>query len=220
VFRVSNDGSGSFTMNASTVDSNQVTPAGAGNAGGLYLQGLRLAITNSTISRNRAFHNGGLWITGGDALVANVTIAENEAYGTNGGGLWLSGSPTGTLLHCTIANNRSTAVDVVAGAIFGSGLALRNTLVSGNTAMWSPGCDVAHRDDGGNLQWPDGALCTRDISVADPLLGALGDRGGPTETMLPGPASPARARGRSCPATDQRGEPRAAPCTSGAVEVP
>lgn len=220
VFRVSNDASGSFTMNASTVDSNQVTPANAGNAGGLYLQGLRLAVVNSAISRNLAFHNGGIWITGGDATLANVTIAENVAYGTNGGGIWLSGSPTGTLLNCTIANNHATGQDVVAGAIFGAGLALQNTVVSGNTAMWSPGCDVTHGDAGGNLQWPGGALCTQGLAVTDPLLGTLGDHGGPTETMVPAAGSSARSVGRGCPPTDQRGLLRRAPCTAGAVEVP
>ncbi|BDG01496.1 right-handed parallel beta-helix repeat-containing protein [Anaeromyxobacter oryzae] len=220
VFRVSNDATGSFTMNASIVDANRVTPADAGNAGGLYLQGLRLTITNSTISRNQAFHNGGVWIHGGEAFLANATIAENVAYGTNGGGIWLSGSPNGTLLNCTIANNHATGQDVVAGAIFGAGLALQNTLVSWNTAMWSPGCDVTHGDAGGDLQWPEGALCTRGLTVADPLLGSLGLDGGPTETMLPGAESPARARGHGCPATDQRGQPRAAACTAGAVEVP
>jgi parallel beta-helix repeat protein len=219
VFRVSNDATGTFSMNASTVDSNHVTPANAGNAGGLYLEGLHLTIANSTISRNRAFHNGGLWITGGVALVANTTIAENVAYGTNGGGIWLSHSPAGVLLNCTIANNHSTAQDVVAGAIFGDGLSLRNTVVSGNTAMWTPGCDVAHPDLGGNLQWPNGALCTSAIAIADPLLGALGG-GGPTETFVPAAGSPARARGQGCPATDQRGQPRAAACTAGAVEMP
>lgn len=220
VFRVSNDGTGTFAMNASIVDSNRVTPADAGNAGGLYLQGLRLTVANSTISRNQAFHNGGIWIHGGDATLANTTIAENVAYGTNGGGMWLSGSPRGTLLNCTIANNHATGQDVVAGAIFGGGLALQNTLVSGNTAMWSPGCDVTHGDAGGNLQWPAGALCSQAIAVADPLLGALGANGGPTETMIPAPASPARALGRGCPPTDQRGRPRSVPCTAGAVEVP
>jgi parallel beta-helix repeat protein len=220
VFRVSNDGTGTFAMNASTVDSNRVTPTGSGNAGGLYLQGLSLAMTNSTVSRNRAFHNGGLWIHGGSAYLVNVTVAENTAFGTNGGGLWLSNSPAGELLNCTIANNRSTAPDTVAGAIFGAGLSLRNTLVAGNTAMWSPGCDQRHAEAGGNLQWPSGALCTEGSLVTDPLLGALVENGGPTETLVPLASSPARGHARDCPPFDQRGQPRNGACTSGAVEAP
>jgi hypothetical protein len=38
--------------------------------------------------------------------------------------------------------------------------------------------------------------------------------------MLPGPASPAIGIGNNCPPTDQRGVPRADPCTAGAVEAP
>jgi hypothetical protein len=56
--------------------------------------------------------------------------------------------------------------------------------------------------------------------VADPLLGELGDHGGVTETLVPASGSPARSLGTGCPATDQLGNPRADPCTAGAVEVP
>ena len=86
--------------------------------------------------------------------------------------------------------------------------------------MWSPVCDVVHADAGGNLQWPDQARCTATPTIADPGLGPLGDGGGPTETLAPSASSPARRLGTGCPATDQRGQPRASPCTAGAVEVP
>jgi parallel beta-helix repeat protein len=218
-FRVSNYDNGTFTMDRCTVGNNRVTPTGDGNAGGLYLQGLAITITNSSITTNQAFYNGGIWINERTADLTNVTIAENTAFGSNGGGVWLGNNPTGTLLNCTIANNHSTATDQVAGAIFGSGLALKNTVVSGNTAMWVPGCDQTHTSSGGNLQWPDGALCTDSPLVADPELGALGDNGGVTETMLPSSTSPARSLGTGCPAADQRGEARTEPCTAGAVEV-
>jgi parallel beta-helix repeat protein len=220
VFRVSNDATGTFTMDRSTVDRNTVTPTDRGNAGGLYLQGLSLAVTASTISRNRAFYNGGLWINAGHADLTNVTVAGNVATGSNGGGLWLGHSPTGTLLNCTIADNHATAAGQVAGAIFGEGLALRNTVVSDNTAMYSPVCSSGHADGGGNLQWPGATPCVPGIAVADPLLGALAAGGGPTETMAPAATSPARRRGTACPTTDQRGQPRGSPCTAGAVEVP
>jgi parallel beta-helix repeat protein len=177
-------------------------------------------MTDCTISRNEAFYNGGLWIHGRQAQLTNVTIAENTASGSNGGGLWLSNTPTGTLLNCTVANNHSTATDQIAGAIFGAGLSLKNTIVAGNTAMWVPGCNEDHDDGGGNVQWPDGALCTGNPLVADPALGELGDHGGDTETMVPTDTSPARALGSGCPPTDQRGNPRSEPCTAGAVEVP
>ena len=79
-----------------------------------------------------------------------------------------------------------------------------------------------HLSGGGNVEFPVGSTCTSDAVSGDPKLGALADNGGPahTATMLPGAGSAAIGAGKSCPSTDQRGEPRAADgCTSGAVEV-
>ena len=87
--------------------------------------------------------------------------------------------------------------------------------------------------NGGNLESP-GNTCglndgTDQTGVADPLVGALADNGGPTDThdLLKG--SPAIDTGVSgfCPAIDQRGAPRpfdgdgqnGAECDIGAVEA-
>ncbi len=222
-FRVSNDGTGTFTMDRTSVDSNQVTPEDGGNAGGLYLEGLDLTVASSTVSRNQAYNNGGIWISKGRIQMTNTTIAENTALGTNGGGLWVSYDPPGTLLNCTIANNHLATDWTVGAAVFDAGtggnLTLRNTVVSGNTANVPRGCNVTYAGSA-DLQWPAGALCTASPLVADPLLGGLADNGGPTATLLPGVTSPARGLGTGCPPTDQRGEPRREPCTLGAVEVP
>jgi hypothetical protein len=219
-FRVSNDDSGAFTMDRTTIDNNQVTATDSGNAGGLYLQGLSMEITNSTISRNQAFYNGGIWINESQIQMTNVTIAENTATGSNGGGIWLGNNPTGSLLNCTIANNHSAADGQVAGAIFGEGLTLVNTIVANNTAMYNPTCSATRSDGSGNLQWPDGSLCTEAPLIADPMLGSLADNGGDTQTMLPAAGSPASGVGTGCPETDQLGNPRPEPCTAGAVEAP
>jgi hypothetical protein len=219
VFRVSNDDSGSFAMDRSTIDNNRVTEVGGGNAGGLYLQGLALTITSSTISRNQAHFNGGIWINECAVEITNTTIAENTASGSNGGGVWLGNNPTGTMKNVTIANNHSTAAGQIAGGIFGSGLTLVNTVIANNTAMYTPTCNNARADGSGNLQWPAGSLCTTAPMIADPLLGPLGDNGGDTATLVPAITSPARGIATGCPATDQRGTPRGEPCTAGAVEV-
>jgi hypothetical protein len=219
VFRVSNSDDGTFTMEKSVVSGNRVTPEDDGNAGGMYLQGLDLTIAASTISHNEAFYGGGIWINEREAHLTNVTIAENTAFGSNGGGVWLGNEPTGMFENCTIANNHSTAEGMIAGAIFGGGLVLKNTIVSGNTAMYTPGCSEMHERLGGNLQFPGGALCTESPTIEDPELGALGDNGGPTQTLVPSSSSPAIGLGTDCPPVDQRGEPRAEPCTLGAAEV-
>ena len=217
-FRVSNDHTGSFAMDRSTVDRNRVTSPTDGNAGGLYLEGLAMAITGSTISRNEAFYNGGAWLSTGTVQLTNSTIAENTATGSNGGGLWLAHSPTGAILNCTIANNHSTADGQVAGGIFGDGLTLVNTIVANNTAMYQPTCDKVRSDGSGDLQWPMGSPCTSAPLVADPMLGALGGTTGELETMALASGSPAHGIGAGCPATDQLGKPRASACSAGAVE--
>ncbi len=220
-FRVSNDHTGTFAMEKSTVDSNRVTPEDDGNAGGLYLEGLSLSIASSTISRNQGFFNGGIWINACQVDMVNTTIAGNIATGSNGGGVWLGNDPTGTMKNVTIADNHAPGDSVVAGGIFGAGLTLVNTLIADNTAMYTPTCDDTRSDGSGNLQWPDdGSLCTDDPLMADPMLGALGDGGGDIETMQPAHGSPAAGIATDCPESDQLGNPRPEPCTAGAVEAP
>lgn len=214
VFRVSNDNTGAWAMDRSSVDGNSVTSTTDGNAGGLYLQGLAMTISASSITHNQAFYNGGAWLSTGTVELTNSTIAENTATGSNGGGLWLAHSPTGHITNCTIANNKSAAPGQIAGAIFGDGLTLVNTVVANNTAQYTPGCDKSRTDGSGDLQWPAGALCVKSSLVADPQLGALTDG-----TLSPASGSPARGLGTSaCPATDQLGHPRSTPCTAGALE--
>jgi hypothetical protein len=78
---------------------------------------------------------------------------------------------------------------------------------SGGSANWNA---ILGIDGGGNLD-------------ADPLLGALADNGGSTQTFLPGTGSSAfdTANSATCPATDQRGisRPQGAGCDIGAVEI-
>ncbi|HET9049299.1 MAG TPA: choice-of-anchor Q domain-containing protein [Chiayiivirga sp.] len=69
---------------------------------------------------------------------------------------------------------------------------------------------------------PSGATCTA-LVTGDPLLGAMGDHGGFTESLLPGAGSAAIDAGTctGAPVTDQRGvvRPQGAGCDIGAVEV-
>ncbi len=60
--------------------------------------------------------------------------------------------------------------------------------------------------------------CTTSVTFADPMLGTLGDNGGPVQTMLPAAGSPAVGAENGCPATDARGITRPTACTLGAAE--
>ncbi|MEZ4297955.1 MAG: right-handed parallel beta-helix repeat-containing protein [Polyangiaceae bacterium] len=232
-------------IDLSTFEDNQIPdhadktePSGAG---GLYLQGSKVTITGTTISGNASRGFAGLWILGhgpsapATANLTNVTIANNTAWEQPvftdtgiGGGLIIGDGTTGTLLNCTIAGN---AAQFASGIARVSPLVVKNTIIS-NVALnqYTPlnctGSSYATPSGTGdrNLQWPNGPKddmdCTPGIQRADPLLGALGENGGPTKTMLPQAGSPALGGGAECPPTDQRGEPRKAACTIGAVEVP
>jgi parallel beta-helix repeat protein len=236
LFRVSNTEDGALAVERSTISGNRIpVDAESSLAGGMYLQGLAIRIRASTVSDNEAGYNGGIWLGQGSTVeMVNSTIAGNRALEFHGGGIWLAGSPSGTILNCTVAGNGSTGDDGLAAAIFGEGpdLVLKNTIIDGQV-VGNPysaiSCDQGHGDGGGNAQWPvereaggsddPDALCAAGALVADPRLGEMGDNGGPTPTAAPAADSPAIGLGTDCPETDQRGEPRGEPCTSGAVEV-
>ena len=96
---------------------------------------------------------------------------------------------------------------------------LQGVIVANNTGG---NCDGSVSDGGTNLQFP-GTTCGLSITSADPLLGALADNGGPTQTMALGAGSPAiDANTEDCPppAIDQRGvaRPQGAACDIGAFE--
>jgi hypothetical protein len=128
---------------------------------------------------------GGGIVNIGTATIMNCTITANQAgdgavaisdYGS-GGGIFNNG--TLTILGNIIAGNSTVAVGAVGPDIRGGG--------SGNV-----------KSDGYNLiQDPSGATITPnpnagpDMTGVDPRLGPLGDNGGPTQTHLLLPGSPA-----------------------------
>jgi hypothetical protein len=195
-------------------DKNAADPT-VGLAGALYLENTEITMTATTLSNNKAHYGGGLWA--GEKAIANltnVTIANNSS--DQGGGLWFANMVSGTFQNCTIAGNTagygaalfngSNAVKLQASIVSGIG--------SGSTCKNGPFSGGEN-----NLGFGGGEGCVGGAINADPLLGPLQDNGGPTQTMLPGAGSTAIGKGMSCPATDQRGQPRKSPCTLGAVEA-
>jgi hypothetical protein len=185
--------------------------ASVGLGGAIYLQDTTITMTGTAIINNKAHYGGGFWV--GQSAIANltnVTIANNAS--DQGGGFWFANQVSGTFLNCTIAGNTSGYGEALFGAT--NTVKLQNTIVAGNNCKGGP---FAGGDD--NLAFMGGDSCIAGALEGDPLLGALADNGGPTQTMLPAAGSPAIGKGMNCPPTDQRGEPRKSPCTLGAVEV-
>lgn len=208
--------------------------------GALYLQGNRVELLRSTVARNSAQIFAGVWIHGhgpqapGSFEIVNSTLAQNSTHPTDGdparglgGGLIVGDNTSGLVLNSTLAFNDAQFASGILGP---ARVELRNSILvnSGDLPYESDNCwgfddsQAQAASGSGNLQWPAlnewDHLCLDGITVADPDLGEL-TLTGVTETLAPGPASPAVGAGSDCPATDQRGEPRSEPCTAGAYEV-
>ncbi|HSK03280.1 MAG TPA: hypothetical protein VK932_18640, partial [Kofleriaceae bacterium] len=183
LFRVSNDGVGPMAIDRSAILDNRIPDHSPSMAGGLYLQGVQIELTRSTIARNRARSAGGLFVgpNGTTLTMRNVTVAENVALSSLAGGMAISSGVTGSIRNVTFARNEAPGpVAFAAATTGGQGVTLHNTIVDGHVAGngWNPiSCLHAFQEGGGNLQWPvaragggsddPDALCSPAVQVAD-----------------------------------------------------
>lgn len=144
-----------------------------------------LLVQNSTISGNSVNATGG--------------ITNNNAYG---GGIFTQVGTKVTIVGSTIAGNTATAsggsVKNVArgGGIAdygGNNVTIVGSIVTNNSAEVSPNCFNPMTSGGYNIVQDSECLLSpvTDLIGVDPLLGSLGDNGGPTQSMLPGSSSAA-----------------------------
>jgi hypothetical protein len=229
IFRVDEGSPYPMTLDRSTFDGNSAT----GGAGAFYIQQVALDIVASTFSNNSTGGEGGAGRIEGNGTfdITNSTFASNTAVDL-GGALALNGG-SGTITNVTFAGNSVTGGSGKFAAAISGGVSptVANTIFSNDTTMdqGSPmQCWFSPYTGSGDVQWPkdhvDGdapdSPCVKNITFADPMLGALGDNGGPTKTLVPGKGSAADGIGNMCPSTDQRGNARpASGCTAGAVQV-
>lgn len=219
------------------------TSAGVGGGIAIYGANTTATITNNTISGNRTtgqgdpqYYGSGAGIyNNGTLRITNSTISGNQASGWAGGLLTYNLTE---LNNVTVTGNLANS-DNVGNDGRGGGIArenpnapfrLWNTLIYGNSGS-SPDCSSGT----GSLQSGDYNLignltsCTltgdtaHNLIGVNPLLGALANNGGPTQTLMLLPGSPAINAGNNatCAVNDQRGVPRPqnGTCDIGAVEV-
>ena len=186
-------GAGGGIINSGTLDitncaffGNSATDKG----GGIYTSGATVTITNSTFSGNSANWGGGIFNTSGTVTITNSTFSGNSAT-SSGGGIYHS-SDTTTLRNTIVANSISggNCDHFPGGSIISNG---GNNIDSGTTCGWGSS---------------NGSM-----SNTDPMLGALANNGGPTQTMALIVGSPAidgvtDNSPNGAPATDQRGVAR------------
>jgi len=195
---------GGLTVIASTISGNTastVAPLPGGLGGGIYNVGI-LTVINSTITANAASISAG-------HQISPVLLTE-------GGGVANLGSGTVTVINSTISGNTVTLTGygvqngpTPAAGSGGGGIAglttLENTIVSGNSS------NVGNNDYEGNYDDGGGNLVAASTALQ---LAPLGNYGGPAETMIPLPGSPANCLGAYANVnnagltTDQRGMPR------------
>jgi CSLREA domain-containing protein len=231
-----------------TLDRSSVVDNTAGDCGGGLLAqatatGL-VTVQNSTIAGNAVSAGGGgpctpddgagggVWNNIGKLVIANSTIANNSAS-DRGGGILVQVNGALTLLNATVAGNFVDGAAGTGGIANDGGVSLANTIVAGNNdgdADTDCGGGNAPVSNGHNIDG-DGTCnlgASGDQPNTDPDLGPLQDNGGPTETMMPGPLSPAIDTGDTgiCVAApvsghDQRGvaRPQGKKCDIGAVEA-
>ena len=161
-----NGANGTFRVNRSTISGNTAV-----RGGGIFTDGSSgseavIEVVNSTVSGNTVSkHTGGIYVRDyATATITNTTVSGNHA-GINTGGI-INYSGTVTLKNCIVADNSSGAESPdCRGAITSQDY----NLVGNNKE-----CTISNA---GNDQ------IGTEASPIDPLLGALGEYGGPTPTV-------------------------------------
>ena len=210
-----------LTLRDSTFSNNTAEKNGGGVILGVdgYNDGFRHTIENSTFSGNSAGHGGGVYNVG-ELTVRNSTFHSNAATIGSGGGLNTNGGHDyvgyTTIESSTFSGNTA---ERQGGGLYNPysdehrHLAVRATIVAGNTAPQGPDVRGQATSDGYNLIGDTSGSTgfnPTDLQNVDPVLDPEGpqDNGGPTRTIALQPGSPAIdavTTGCPPPETDQRG---------------
>lgn len=225
------EGGGITIMDGSTVTilgSRILTNSSTGMGGGIDVDDFgsanNVTIRDSLIAFNTAELDGGgvhaCGFNGSNVTIQNTTISSNETHFGDGGGIVITVGNV-TLLNDTIAANAAATQSqegsgggvAVEGFVEGGPVVtLRNTIVANNTAVGN--ADDTFGDFAANyclIENPGFGTITgsNNITLTDPLLGALQNNGGPTMTHALLAGSTAINKGDPFfvppPSTDQRG---------------
>lgn len=211
--------------------------------GGIYNSNM-LTIRSSTLEGNSAegaypdcavdriclVHGGGIF-NQGKIIMSNSTVANNVAISASGPyarGGGISNGGIAIISNSTMSGNAAYPGGGISGAVV-----IQNSIVANSPSGGN--CDGDVTSNGYNLS-SDGTCNlsnTGDLNNTNPMLGALQNNGGPTQTMALLPGSPAIDAGNpgGCTdgqghllKTDQRGKPRpdkedTGGCDMGAYEL-
>ena len=208
---------GTLSLTDVTIDGNKA----ANNGGGLFNTGTA-SLNRVTISANDADgEGGGVFNDGVSFSATNVTISGNAA--NRGGGFYQFNSNPATLQNATITDNsgvtRAGGIEVRGDAL----LSLGNSILSGNFAPSEADINGTITSLGNNLitnSADGGGYIGSDILDIAPMLGALADNGGSTQThaLLTGSRGIDEGDNGQASLADQRGYARGASVDIGAFE--
>jgi hypothetical protein len=232
---------GSLTITDSIVRGNKAIGGSVAQGGGVTAFFTTTALTRTTLAVNAAIESGVSTVSQGGGILqfkgslslVNSTVSANTASAEKSEGAGVEVEETSAeATNSTIASNEALGTGGLGGNLLvtrEATITLQNTIVAGGTATTGPNCAVAAKSalksQGNNLDSLNdcGFAAVGDLAGTDPLLAALNENGGPTETMALAATSPAidAAASAACPPTDQRGvlRPAGAGCDIGAFEL-
>ena len=193
--------SGTLTVISSTFSENSASPA---FGGAIYIGSGSLTVANSTFSSgNSGVSGGAIYITDGTLTVTDSTFSGNNSTGGYGGAIFIYNGSATTVTNSTFSGNSAPSgygggIDNYSGTLTVTDSILASDGVGGECV--GTGCPTNGAD--GNIVNPTGTAAN---------LAALGNYGGPTQTMIPLPGSSAICAGAAASAAsagvtaDQRG---------------
>ena len=237
---------GAISSDATLTVTNCTFSSNTATYGGAIASYSTATVADSTFAGNSAEYAGGALFNEGPLTVINSTFSGNNSSpslsynpnnGVYGGGAIVDFGSSMAVTNSTFSGNSTAAWG---GAIYSQGgtMTLENNIFTVNTASLAAGiaayntANVSYnlfyqnRDAGGAED--DCSNCTNNtnaITGSNPNLLPLGFYGGPTETMLPQPGSPAICAGDFADVpngvtTDQRGFPlTSSACNNGGVDL-
>lgn len=231
-----NSATAATTLTNSTVSGNTAGTNANSAAGGLGSGG-PVTIERSTIAANSVSGSpstaaGGVGTLGGDLTATNSTVTGNTTAAASGADVGGIGGNDVTLTHSTVVENTGTD----AGNVSALDSADNGSLTTFGSVIADPGspnCVVGTDGTMSNgYNYADDTSCAlvnatdNQNAANNPILGALANNGGPTQTRLPQSGSPLinaipTAACDGAVTTDQRGiaRPQGNGCDIGSVEV-
>ncbi|MGH2838351.1 MAG: choice-of-anchor Q domain-containing protein [Thermoleophilaceae bacterium] len=230
-----------LTLDRVAIRGNTALGPGLTEGGGVFVFSGSLTITRSTLSGNTARSTGAQALGGAVSLgsntalnITNSTIAGNTAQGDQsssfGGGLSLRETTITVLRHVTLVGNAATGGSSRQGgnlSVENASVTIGDSIIADGSAITGPNCNrvgTTIATNGRNLD--SGTTCgfaASHLNSTPANLEPLADRGGPTDTRAPMPASAVRDAAGFCEpdGTDQRGAPlpTGSACDIGSTEL-